>query len=184
MARTDLLGKVADQRRPDRQQDRSRRRAGSVVRKVVAKAAGVSPTRLLPPYAKQRFSTWFKKRPQDRLDQAPGQGHRVPDLPRRVPGDRDRQGPRQGLRTQRHRVLDHRGAAVAARRGCTPATSSSSPRSPRRTSRPSPPRSAAAATSSCRSRRAATCSRRTTSTTSAGPTPNSSPSTPTTPPST
>ena len=35
---------------------------GSVVRKVVEKTAGVSSVRLLPPYAKQRFSTWFKKR--------------------------------------------------------------------------------------------------------------------------
>jgi Fe-S oxidoreductase len=35
---------------------------GSVARKLVEKTAGVSSVRLLPPYAKQRFSTWFKKR--------------------------------------------------------------------------------------------------------------------------
>jgi Fe-S oxidoreductase len=35
---------------------------GSAVRKVVAKVTGVSSVRLLPPYAKQRFSSWFKKR--------------------------------------------------------------------------------------------------------------------------
>ena len=35
---------------------------GSMVRKLVEKTAGVSSVRLLPPYAKQRFSTWFKKR--------------------------------------------------------------------------------------------------------------------------
>jgi glycerol-3-phosphate dehydrogenase subunit C len=35
---------------------------GSLVRKAVAKLSGVSSVRLLPPYAKQRFSTWFKKR--------------------------------------------------------------------------------------------------------------------------
>jgi Fe-S oxidoreductase len=35
---------------------------GSIARKVVEKTAGVSSVRLLPPYAKQRFSTWFKKR--------------------------------------------------------------------------------------------------------------------------
>jgi len=35
---------------------------GSLVRKAVEKTAGVSSVRLLPPYAKQRFSTWFKKR--------------------------------------------------------------------------------------------------------------------------
>ena len=35
---------------------------GSIARKIVEKTAGVSSVRLLPPYAKQRFSTWFKKR--------------------------------------------------------------------------------------------------------------------------
>ena len=35
---------------------------GSIARKVVEKTTGVSSVRLLPPYAKQRFSTWFKKR--------------------------------------------------------------------------------------------------------------------------
>jgi glycerol-3-phosphate dehydrogenase subunit C len=35
---------------------------GSLVRKLVEKTAGVSSVRLLPPFAKQRFSTWFKKR--------------------------------------------------------------------------------------------------------------------------
>jgi Fe-S oxidoreductase len=34
----------------------------SIVRTVVEKATGVSSVRLLPPYAKERFSTWFKKR--------------------------------------------------------------------------------------------------------------------------
>lgn len=37
-------------------------RPNSIVRKAVAATAGVSAVRLLPPYAKQRFSTWFKKR--------------------------------------------------------------------------------------------------------------------------
>jgi len=35
---------------------------GSLVRKLVEKTAGVSSVRSLPPFAKQRFSTWFKKR--------------------------------------------------------------------------------------------------------------------------
>ena len=35
---------------------------GSAIRKMVEKTAGISSVRLLPPYAKQRFSTWFKKR--------------------------------------------------------------------------------------------------------------------------
>jgi Fe-S oxidoreductase len=37
-------------------------RPGSGIRKVAAKVTGVSPTRLLPPYARQRFSTWFADR--------------------------------------------------------------------------------------------------------------------------
>lgn len=35
---------------------------GSMVRKLVEKTVGVSSVRLLAPYAKQRFSTWMKKR--------------------------------------------------------------------------------------------------------------------------
>jgi Fe-S oxidoreductase len=35
---------------------------GSAVRKVIEKTAGVSSQRLLPPFARTRFSTWFKKR--------------------------------------------------------------------------------------------------------------------------
>ena len=34
----------------------------STVRKAVEKTAGIAQERLLPPYAKQRFTTWFKKR--------------------------------------------------------------------------------------------------------------------------
>jgi glycerol-3-phosphate dehydrogenase subunit C len=45
---------------------------GSVMRKVVAKFTGVSSVRLLPPYAKQRFSTWFEKRPKVRLTNRQG----------------------------------------------------------------------------------------------------------------
>jgi Fe-S oxidoreductase len=37
-------------------------------RKALAATAGVSPTRLLPPYAKQRFSTWFRQRARDSAD--------------------------------------------------------------------------------------------------------------------
>ncbi|MDB0005808.1 heterodisulfide reductase-related iron-sulfur binding cluster [Ilumatobacteraceae bacterium] len=36
--------------------------SNSPIRKAVAVATGVSAVRLLPPYAKQRFSTWFRKR--------------------------------------------------------------------------------------------------------------------------
>lgn len=45
---------------------------GSTLRKMVAKATGVSPVRLLPPYSKQRFSTWFKQRPKINLTERQG----------------------------------------------------------------------------------------------------------------
>ena len=35
---------------------------------VMLATAGVSSVRLLPPYAKQRFSTWFKRRAKIRLE--------------------------------------------------------------------------------------------------------------------
>ncbi len=37
-------------------------REGSATRQVVAKIAGVSSIRMLPPHARQRFSTWFERR--------------------------------------------------------------------------------------------------------------------------
>lgn len=40
---------------------------GSVVRRALRLATGVSATRVLPPFARQRFSTWFAKRPRVRL---------------------------------------------------------------------------------------------------------------------
>lgn len=45
---------------------------GSLVRKVIERTAGISSVRLLPPFAKQRFSTWFAKRPKIRLDTRQG----------------------------------------------------------------------------------------------------------------
>jgi Fe-S oxidoreductase len=45
---------------------------GSGIRKVAAKVTGVSPIRLVPPYAKQRFSSWFAKRPTVTLTQRQG----------------------------------------------------------------------------------------------------------------
>src|SRR5690606_29795647 len=34
---------------------------GSLTRRVMEKTVGIASQRLLPPYARQRFSTWFKK---------------------------------------------------------------------------------------------------------------------------
>ncbi len=61
MARTDLLGVVASATAPLANKV-IQAPEGSAVRKAVAKVTGVSSVRMLPPYAKQRFSTWFKKR--------------------------------------------------------------------------------------------------------------------------
>jgi Fe-S oxidoreductase len=63
MARTDLLGTVSTAPVVSTVTNKViGAPEGSLVRKVVAKLSGVSSVRLLPPYAKQRFSTWFKKR--------------------------------------------------------------------------------------------------------------------------
>ena len=61
MGHTDALGKLATTI-PTITNVVLGAKPGSMVRKLVEKTAGVSSVRLLPPYAKQRFSTWFKKR--------------------------------------------------------------------------------------------------------------------------
>jgi len=71
MGRTDLLGMVATTTEPIANKVINAK-PGSVVRKVMSKATGVSAVRLLPPYAKQRFSTWFKKRPKVSLGNRQG----------------------------------------------------------------------------------------------------------------
>jgi glycerol-3-phosphate dehydrogenase subunit C len=57
---TDLLGKLGSA--TSAIANPSIGKPGSPLRKVMAKALGVSSQRLLPPYAKVRFSTWFNKR--------------------------------------------------------------------------------------------------------------------------
>jgi Fe-S oxidoreductase len=71
MARTDLLGTLATGTGPLLNRIVNAE-PGSTLRKVVAKATGVSSVRLLPPYAKQRFSTWFKQRPTINLTRRQG----------------------------------------------------------------------------------------------------------------
>jgi glycerol-3-phosphate dehydrogenase subunit C len=71
MARTDLLGTLATSTGPVANRIVNAA-PGSTLRKVVARATGVSSVRLLPPYAKQRFSTWFKQRPTINLTQRQG----------------------------------------------------------------------------------------------------------------
>ena len=62
MGHTDLLGRLATSTGPIANK-LINAEPGSVVRRAVEKITGVSSVRLLPPYAKQRFSTWFKQRP-------------------------------------------------------------------------------------------------------------------------
>jgi glycerol-3-phosphate dehydrogenase subunit C len=65
LGRTDLVGKVGSLTAP--LANKINERPNTVVRKVMEKATGVSSKRLLPPFAKQRFSSWFKKRPKVRV---------------------------------------------------------------------------------------------------------------------
>ncbi len=58
--RTDLLGKVGTATAP--LTNALIATPGSAVRKVMDKTVGVAAERLLPPYARTRFSTWFKNR--------------------------------------------------------------------------------------------------------------------------
>ena len=71
MGRTDLMGKVATAAAPLANKVVAAK-PGSLVRKMVEKTAGVSSVRLLPPYARQRFSTWFAKRPRVRINKRQG----------------------------------------------------------------------------------------------------------------
>jgi len=60
LARTDLVGKVNTALAPVVNKAMT---PGSFGRKVMEKAVGIASERILPPYAKQRFSSWFSKRP-------------------------------------------------------------------------------------------------------------------------
>jgi glycerol-3-phosphate dehydrogenase subunit C len=70
MGRTDLVGKLATTLAPVA--NAATGTPGSLVRKMMAKTTGVSAQRLLPPYARQRFSTWFKKRALARFEKRQG----------------------------------------------------------------------------------------------------------------
>jgi glycerol-3-phosphate dehydrogenase subunit C len=62
LGRTDLVGRFASRLAPVVNKPLEAK-AGSWVRRTMARATGVSSVRLLPPYARQRFSTWFRTRP-------------------------------------------------------------------------------------------------------------------------
>lgn len=77
MSRTEALGMVATATEPLSNKVIGAK-PGSLVRKAMSKVTGVSAERLLPPYAKQRFSTWFKKRPKVSLGNRQGKVTVVP----------------------------------------------------------------------------------------------------------
>ncbi|HWE54708.1 MAG TPA: heterodisulfide reductase-related iron-sulfur binding cluster [Acidimicrobiales bacterium] len=60
LSRTDLSGKVASFTAPVA--NAALGKPGSAVRKVMDKVVGIAAERILPPYARVRFSTWFKRR--------------------------------------------------------------------------------------------------------------------------
>jgi Fe-S oxidoreductase len=60
LGRTDALGKVSVASAPV--VNWATGTPGSFPRKVMEKTVGLASERLLPPYARQRFTTWFKKR--------------------------------------------------------------------------------------------------------------------------
>jgi glycerol-3-phosphate dehydrogenase subunit C len=60
LGRTDLAGKVNTTLAP--LANRAIGTPGSFTRRMMEKTVGIAAERLLPPYARERFSTWFKKR--------------------------------------------------------------------------------------------------------------------------
>jgi Fe-S oxidoreductase len=71
MGHTDLLGKAGSFTAPLANKVVGATQ-GSVVRKAIEIVTGVSSVRLLPPYARQRFTTWFKRRPRVRIAKRQG----------------------------------------------------------------------------------------------------------------
>lgn len=71
MGRTDLLGKAAT-KTASLANKMIGAKPNSLVRKAMKVATGVSAVRLLPPYARQRFTTWFKQRPKVRIAKRQG----------------------------------------------------------------------------------------------------------------
>lgn len=66
LGRTDLLGQVSTVLSPIVNKISGKR--GSLPRQVMQKTVGIHSQRLLPPYAKQRFSSWFNKRSNSAIE--------------------------------------------------------------------------------------------------------------------
>jgi glycerol-3-phosphate dehydrogenase subunit C len=68
LARTDLVGKASTMAAP--LANAAAAKPNSTARKLMEKVTGISAQRVLPPYAKQRFSSWFTKRGKGTLGKA------------------------------------------------------------------------------------------------------------------
>lgn len=62
LGRTDLLGAISTTIAPV--VNRTIESRGTKTRELMSKVTGIASQRLLPPFAKVRFSTWFRRRPQ------------------------------------------------------------------------------------------------------------------------
>lgn len=71
MARNDTIGVVAS-RAATTVNKVLGAKPGGVARTIVAKSTGVSAVRLLAPFSRERFSTWFKRRPKIRIGNRQG----------------------------------------------------------------------------------------------------------------
>ncbi|MEK7295608.1 MAG: heterodisulfide reductase-related iron-sulfur binding cluster, partial [Actinomycetota bacterium] len=71
LGRTDALGKVATSTGPITNLVLGSK-PGSVMRKLVELTSGVSSKRLLPPFTRTRFTTWFNRRPKVRFQKQQG----------------------------------------------------------------------------------------------------------------
>ena len=66
LGRTDLVGKLATT--SPGLVNKATATPGSLTRRLLEKTVGIASQRVLPPYAKQRFSTWFKNRARLRFE--------------------------------------------------------------------------------------------------------------------
>jgi glycerol-3-phosphate dehydrogenase subunit C len=71
MGSTDLMGRVSTRVAPFANAAMGAK-PGGIVRKLIEKSSGVSSQRVLPPFARQRFTTWYKKRPKVRITKPQG----------------------------------------------------------------------------------------------------------------
>ena len=70
LGRTDLVGRVGTLTAPLTNAALAKR--GGIVRKAMEVTVGIASQRLLPPFAKERFTTWFRKRVQMRIEKPQG----------------------------------------------------------------------------------------------------------------